>query len=71
MVLQGVPTFFEKNTADVQMPKPGVPDAADFARTRLGLDLDARQEEVLRSVRAKYSGNLRFAEDCMTVVLAR
>ena len=24
-------------------------DAADFARARLGLDLDARQEEVLRS----------------------
>ena len=34
-------------------------------------DVDRRKDEVLRSVRAKYEKDVRFAADCMTVVLAR
>ena len=49
VVLQGVPTFLANNPVSVRRAEPRVLDAADFARERLGLDLDARQEEVLRS----------------------
>ena len=49
VVLQGVPTFLAENPVCVRRAEPRVLDAADFARERLGLDLDARQEEVLRS----------------------
>jgi ribonuclease BN (tRNA processing enzyme) len=39
--------------------------------SHVATDVDRRQGEVLRSVRARYGGDVRFADDCMTVVLAR
>jgi hypothetical protein len=49
VIFQGVSNFFEINSVELPVTIPVVLDAGDFARARLGLDLDARQEEVLRS----------------------
>jgi ribonuclease BN (tRNA processing enzyme) len=39
--------------------------------SHVATDVDRRQDEVLRSVRARFGGDVRFAEDCMTVVLVQ
>ena len=40
----------EWETGYVRPTPPPIPDAADFARLRLGIDLDPKQEEVLRRI---------------------
>ena len=52
MTLNGWPTrlpIIPEEAPEQERPKPKVPDAVEFARTRLGIDPDEKQAEVLRS----------------------